>query len=434
MKRLNRKGYLTIEIILGAAIAFVIAFFLIEITTKMVSDTENIYRDTKLTTDIALIISGVKGEIENSGTSIKEIKCEESNSCNISFIDGVNGKLYIKDGKVIYTENDVIQYERELDSSLSSVALTSSVNGKPDDEDNIYFKISGENIYIDKVYDIIIPITTSIGPIGHPPAISCPRKNDSNTKPWTNEPGKGQVDVIVKDEDGDFTELCYYNYSKDLNNYDYAKPICIKNGNKEKENIISITNAITNMIKVQAKDQGGNTSGYTECATNIDIVKPFTPFASFLRNNDGTYNVAEMTNIKEIVSNNCCYLDEEWDDHCEGSNLSMRTIDDQECLYSYKTITAGRSLTEYFPVYEDQGEYRESLEKISNEISGVSGVYKISEICYKNTSVVAKDEYLWEDDHVPKCNGKDWNKKIDVIYDKAGNVSSKLIVNSKLEK
>ncbi len=169
MKRLNRKGYLTIEIILGAAIAFVIAFFLIEITTKMVSDTENIYRDTKLTTDIALIISGVKGEIENSGTSIKEIKCEESNSCNISFIDGVNGKLYIKDGKVIYTENDVIQYERELDSSLSSVALTSSVNGKPDDEDNIYFKISGENIYIDKVYDIIIPITTSIGPIGHPP-------------------------------------------------------------------------------------------------------------------------------------------------------------------------------------------------------------------------------------------------------------------------
>ena len=94
-------------------------------------------------------------------------------------------------------------------------------------------------------------------------------------------------DYKSNNNDGDFTELCYYNYSKDLNNYDYAKPICIKNGNKEKENTISITNAITNMIKVQAKDQGGNTSGYTECATNIDIVKPFTPFASFLRNNDG---------------------------------------------------------------------------------------------------------------------------------------------------
>ena len=434
MKRLNRKGYLTIEIILGAAIAFVIAFFLIEITTKMVSDTENIYRDTKLTTDSALIISGVKKEIENDGTSINEINCNGSNSCTISFIGNVTGELYIKDGKVIYTEDNVTQYARELDSSLSSVALTSSVNGKPNDEDNIYFKISGKNIYIDKVYDIIIPITTSIGPIGHPPIISCPRKNDSNTKPWTNEPGKGQVDVIVKDEDGDFTELCYYNYSSTLENYDEANPICIKNENKEKENTISITNAVTNMIKVQAKDQGGNTSRYTECATNIDIVKPFTPFVSFLRNNDGTYDVTEMTNIKEIVSNNCCYLDEEWDDHCEGSNLSMRTIDDQECLYSYKTITAGRYLTEYCPIYEDQGEYRESLEKISNEISGVSGVYKISEICYKNTSVVVKDEYLWEDDHVPKCNGKDWNKKIDVIYDKAGNVSSKLIVNSKLEK
>ena len=317
MKRLNRKGYLTIEIILGAAIAFVIAFFLIEITTKMVSDTENIYRDTKLTTDSALIISGVKKEIENDGTSINEINCNGSNSCTISFIGNVTGELYIKDGKVIYTEDDVTQYARELDSSLSSVALTSSVNGKPNDEDNIYFKISGKNIYIDKVYDIIIPITTSIGPIGHPPIISCPRKNDSNTKPWTNEPGKGQVDVIVKDEDGDFTELCYYNYSSTLENYDEANPICIKNENKEKENTISITNAVTNMIKVQAKDQGGNTSRYTECATNIDIVKPFTPFVSFLRNNDGTYDVTAMTNIKEIVSNNCCYLDEEWDDHCE---------------------------------------------------------------------------------------------------------------------
>lgn len=188
------------------------------------------------------------------------------------------------------------------------------------------------------------------------------------------------------------------------------------------------------MIKVQAKDQGGNTSNYTECATNIDIVKPFTPFVSFLRNNDGTYDVTEMTNIKEIVSNSCCYLDEEWDDHCEGSNLSMRTIDDQECLYSYKTKTAGRFLTVYYPVYEDQGEYGETLEKISNEISGVSGVYKISEICYKNNSVVEEEEYLWEDDHEPKCNNKDWNKRIEVIYDKAGNVSSKLIVYSKLEK
>ena len=57
MKRLNRKGYLTIEIILGATIAFAIAFFLMEITTKMVSDTEDTYRDTEVTTDSALIIS-----------------------------------------------------------------------------------------------------------------------------------------------------------------------------------------------------------------------------------------------------------------------------------------------------------------------------------------------------------------------------------------
>ena len=44
--KLNRKGYLTVEIILASTIAFAIAFFLIEITVKLVSKTDDIYRDT----------------------------------------------------------------------------------------------------------------------------------------------------------------------------------------------------------------------------------------------------------------------------------------------------------------------------------------------------------------------------------------------------
>ena len=41
--KLNRKGYLTVEIILAYTIAFAIAFFLIEITVKLVSKTDDIY-------------------------------------------------------------------------------------------------------------------------------------------------------------------------------------------------------------------------------------------------------------------------------------------------------------------------------------------------------------------------------------------------------
>ena len=41
MKKLNRRGYMTVEIIIASVIAFSIAFFLIEITMKLVDVTDN---------------------------------------------------------------------------------------------------------------------------------------------------------------------------------------------------------------------------------------------------------------------------------------------------------------------------------------------------------------------------------------------------------
>ena len=104
MKRLNRKGYLTIEIILGATIAFAIAFFLIEITSKMVSDTEDTFKDTVVTTDSALIISGVKDVVENNKDGISNIVCSSS-ICTINYIGGNTGTLKIEENKLNYYMN-----------------------------------------------------------------------------------------------------------------------------------------------------------------------------------------------------------------------------------------------------------------------------------------------------------------------------------------
>ena len=161
MKRLNRKGYLTIEIILGATIAFAIAFFLMEITTKMVSDTEDTYRDTVVTTDSALIISGIKDNIENNKDGINKVKCT-NNKCTISYNDKNTGVLVLNlDDKTIHYEmtkpgdsNKYDVYDRKLDSSLSDVTLSSSISGEVTIDSNIYFKISGKNIII-KMANII---------------------------------------------------------------------------------------------------------------------------------------------------------------------------------------------------------------------------------------------------------------------------------------
>lgn len=159
--KLNRKGYLTIEIILGATIAFAIAFFLMEITIKMVNVTEDNYKDIVVITDNALVISNIKELLDNK--KITNITCS-SNICTITYDDIDNTThtthLSIDNRSVIYKENTNYLYVKELDKSLSNITLTSTIIGDitGENKNNIYFKITAQNIFIDKDYSIIIPI------------------------------------------------------------------------------------------------------------------------------------------------------------------------------------------------------------------------------------------------------------------------------------
>ena len=159
--KLNRKGYLTIEIILGATIAFAIAFFLMEITIKMVNVTEDNYKDIVVITDNALVISSIKKLLDNK--EITNITCS-SNICTITYDDIDNTThtthLSIDNRSVIYKESTNYLYVKELDKSLSNITLTSTIRGDitGENKNNIYFKITAQNIFIDKDYSIIIPI------------------------------------------------------------------------------------------------------------------------------------------------------------------------------------------------------------------------------------------------------------------------------------
>ena len=159
--KLNRKGYLTIEIILGATIAFAIAFFLMEITIKMVNVTEDNYKDIVVITDNVIVISNIKELLDNK--KITNITCS-SNTCTITYDDIDNTThtthLGIDNRSVIYEESANYLYVKELDKSLSNITLTSTIRGNITDENknNIYFKITAQNIFIDKDYSIIIPI------------------------------------------------------------------------------------------------------------------------------------------------------------------------------------------------------------------------------------------------------------------------------------
>lgn len=97
--KLNRKGYLTVEIILASTIAFAIAFFLIEITVKLVSKTDDIYRDTIITTDSSIVTRNIKKEIkkvineEENNKTISNITCINDKECKIIFKDTNNNSI-----------------------------------------------------------------------------------------------------------------------------------------------------------------------------------------------------------------------------------------------------------------------------------------------------------------------------------------------------
>lgn len=171
--KLNRKGYLTVEIILASTIAFAIAFFLIEITVKLVSKTDDVYHETVIAYDDAIIINNIKEKIkdyiiETDGLNL--VECE-NNECNILgnriggvteerwlYYDSVSKEIRFSEGAK-KREDRVTLYSKKVDDSISEVEISSNINGnvKPNDR-IVFFNIKLKNIFTDNAYEMVIPI------------------------------------------------------------------------------------------------------------------------------------------------------------------------------------------------------------------------------------------------------------------------------------
>lgn len=171
--KLNRKGYLTVEIILASAVAFAIAFFLMEITVKLVSKTDDVYHETVIAYDDAIMINNIKDKIidyiiETDGLDL--VNCE-SKGCNILgnriggvteerwlYYDSVSKEIRFSEGAE--EEKDrVTLYSKKVDDSISEVEISSNINGnvKPNDR-IVFFNIKLKNIFTDNAYEMVIPI------------------------------------------------------------------------------------------------------------------------------------------------------------------------------------------------------------------------------------------------------------------------------------
>ena len=148
--KLNRRGYITIEVIVGAALTAVIAFFLIELTSKLVNKTDDYYADTLITTDKALVIKNIKRIIESDISSygiINALSCD-SDTCNITYANDTVKQLKISDKTIQYGD-----YKKEFSAEIDNLHLIGTSN-----DNYIIFKISGENIFngLDYTFNILI--------------------------------------------------------------------------------------------------------------------------------------------------------------------------------------------------------------------------------------------------------------------------------------
>ena len=167
MKKLNRRGYLTIEIVLAATLAFTIAFFLIDLTIKFANKTDDIQLDTLYITDNALLIENIREviNIDKDAGEITSIECDnEENKCTFTFDEGKQSTLKIdNDNKeVLYTGlKEGNNYTKKVSDNLTLKEI--SVGGKTEgflQENQPYqiITIKARDIFVDKNYDINILI------------------------------------------------------------------------------------------------------------------------------------------------------------------------------------------------------------------------------------------------------------------------------------
>ena len=121
--KLNNKGYMLVEIIVASVIALVMAYFLIDITIRLVNKNNDYYVESVLLTDKNLVTKEIMEDInDNSNNDILLTSINVTNSgdnivtAELSFNNETSKDLIIdKSSNIIKYGN----YEKKMSSDLS---------------------------------------------------------------------------------------------------------------------------------------------------------------------------------------------------------------------------------------------------------------------------------------------------------------------------
>ena len=160
--KLNKKGYMLVEIIVASVLAMSIAYYLLNLTYKFKNTNEDLYQSYSYMNDKILITKNIMNDLErrriapgilyDSTSIILFHKLGNSLVPKKLEISKVNGKTKLEYGKHEngnFDKSDLSYYEKKLDSSLIIGDLI--VN---EDSNSVTIKIPIKSIYNDEDYTI----------------------------------------------------------------------------------------------------------------------------------------------------------------------------------------------------------------------------------------------------------------------------------------
>lgn len=164
--KLNRKGYMLVEIILASVIAMGIAIYLLNLTYKFKNTNDELQRSITYNNDKNVVVKNIMNDLVNLSINVSSIKVDRDPSferISFSAVDKsgntVYRKIYISERTIqyggmgsltgAYNRNDYTYYTKTLKKTMviGSCSVSSSTYSTK-------FIIPVDNMYDDNDYDI----------------------------------------------------------------------------------------------------------------------------------------------------------------------------------------------------------------------------------------------------------------------------------------
>ena len=149
--KLNNKGYMLVEVIVASTILIIMAYFLMDITIKLVNKNNDYYLESILVTDKSLITKEIMDDINSM--NLTGVNClSELDSCELTFNNDENTK------KTLNVENRTITYGDYSKTFNSDLKLSPIVIDNNIESEILTLKISAYTNYSKEDYGIKIVI------------------------------------------------------------------------------------------------------------------------------------------------------------------------------------------------------------------------------------------------------------------------------------